>query len=121
MNQIATIAITAVVGIAVGTGGTLLIQQSTGVFEPVEVEAALDVPSQAEAMAAFNAANQRSVLAVGDRPDIASLDLGQCGPDNLGPGVSCMTSVRYTAEAEPQNRLVGFAKNGSGEWVATLY
>lgn len=118
MQQIATIAITAVIGIAVGSAGTLVFQQTTA---PNETHAELIVPTQPEAQAAFNQAHKSSPLAVRERPDITSLQLGQCGPDNVGPGVSCMTSVRYTPEAEPQNRLVGFAKNGSGEWVATLY
>lgn len=118
MKQVITIALTAVIGLSVGSAGTIAVQRAIG---PTETVAELVVPTQAEAQDAYNVAHKSSPMAVRERQDIASLDIGQCGPDNLGPGVSCMTSVRYTVDAEPQNRLVGFAKNGGGDWVATLY
>ena len=106
------------IGVAVGSVGTVAVQRA---IVPTETIAELVVPSQAEAENAYNVAHKSSPMAVRERQDIASLEIGQCGPDNIGPGVSCMTSVRYTVDAEPQNRLVGFAKNGAGDWVATLY
>lgn len=49
-------------------------------------------------------------------PEI-SLTLGQCDKNSSGPGVSCMTSIKMSPQAQPLDRVVGFAKthpeNGS--------
>ncbi|MDX0063835.1 hypothetical protein GOA71_12980 [Sinorhizobium meliloti] len=63
-------------------------------------------------------ANEASPL-LSDRsclPEI-SLAIGQCGKALAGPGVTCMASLKI---ARPIDRIVGFAKSASGEWIATI-
>ncbi|RWN28906.1 MAG: hypothetical protein EOR96_32130 [Mesorhizobium sp.] len=81
----------------------------------------IEAPTEDEALAAFRKAQEASPL-VWDRnnmPEI-SLALGQCDKNSSGPGVSCMTSIKMSPQAQPLDRLVGFAKDASGEWIATI-
>jgi hypothetical protein len=52
-------------------------------------------------------------------PEI-SLKLGQCDKSDADPGLVCMTSVKMSPQAEPLDRVVGFSKSATGEWVATI-
>jgi len=131
MNQNILLAAAASVGLVAGAGGTYL-----ATTEPkVEAQAiaaisadpslcpipTVEAPSEAEATAAYRKAHAASPL-VWDRnnmPEI-SMALGQCDKSGSGPGVACMTSVKMSPEAQPIERIVGFAKSASGEWIATI-
>ncbi|TIX72901.1 MAG: hypothetical protein E5V30_04055 [Mesorhizobium sp.] len=138
MNKAAPLAITAGVGLAVGAGGTWLAIPHPTVearaITKAEFTAAItadpslcplpvvEKPSAGEALAAYQNAQSSSPL-VWDRNDMPqiSLALGQCDKNDNGPGVSCMTTVKMSPEAQPLNRVVGFAKAANGEWVATIF
>lgn len=140
MKQYLLLAIIGVGGLAVGgTGGYIISSGSTNSTEvptvtkeqvvaaietdPSVCEAVgLDIPTDEEAQAAFNQANRSSPLAYNreNDPEI-SVKLGQCDKNSMGPGVACMATVKYTPQAEPQTRTIGFAKSAEGEWVATPY
>ncbi|MCP1201090.1 hypothetical protein [Notoacmeibacter sp. MSK16QG-6] len=129
----------AAIGIAAGSLTTYVVMvqpsadltstQDTDLHAVVEADpslcqaASLIIPTAEEAQIAVNEALRKSPLAYNAdaKPD-ATIALGQCGEDANGPGVTCMTSIRYTPQqTEPKNRLVGFAKNGEGNWAAILY
>lgn len=137
MHQNAIIAIAATLGIAAGAGGTYIATSEPKVeaqaISKAELVAAIsadpslcpiptvEAPTEAEALAAYRKAHAASLL-VWDRnnlPEI-SLALGQCDKAGAGPGVACMTSVKMGPEARPIDRIVGFAKSASGEWIATI-
>ncbi|MES0000943.1 hypothetical protein NKJ90_19410 [Mesorhizobium sp. M0051] len=138
MNNVALLAITAGVGLAVGAGGTWLAIPHPTVearaITKAELTAAItadpslcplpvvEKPSEGEALAAYQNARSSSPL-VWDRNDLPkiSLALGQCDKNNNGPGVSCMTTVKMSPKAQPLNRVVGFAKAANGGWVATIF
>lgn len=137
MNNAVLLAITAGVGLAVGAGGTWLAIPHPAVeattITKADLTAAItadpslcplpvvEKPSEGEALAAFQNAQSSSPL-VWDRNDMPkiSLALGQCDKNNNGPGVSCMTSIKMSPQAQPLDRVVGFAKGASGEWIATI-
>lgn len=82
----------------------------------------VEAPTPAEALSAYCKAYAASPL-VWDReslPEITLVALGQCDKARSGPGVACMTSVKMGPQAQPLDRIVGFAKAASGEWIATL-
>ena len=140
MNQNVLLAIAASVGLAAGAGGTWLATPTSSVearaITKSELTAAIsadpslcpapqvpvvEAPTEDEALAAFRKAQAASPL-VWDRnsmPEI-SLSLGQCEKSSNGPGVSCIATIKLSPQAQPLDRVVGFAKSASGEWVATL-
>ncbi|MEX2745984.1 hypothetical protein AB3480_32975 [Rhizobium mongolense] len=140
MNQNALLAIAGSVGLVAGAGGTWLATPTSPVearaITKTELTAAIsadpslcpvpqvpvvEVPTEDEAIAAFRKAQAASPL-VWDRnnmPEI-SLSLGQCDKSSNGPGVSCLATIKLSPQAQPLDRVVGFAKSASGEWVATL-
>ncbi|WDZ82096.1 hypothetical protein PWG15_36065 (plasmid) [Ensifer adhaerens] len=137
MHQNTLIAIAATLGIAAGAGGTYLATAEPNVeaqaISKAELAAAIsddpslcpvptvEAPTEAEALVAYRKAHAASPL-VWDRnnlPEI-SLALGQCDKAGAGPGVACMTSVKMSRDAQPIDRIVGFAKSASGEWIATI-
>jgi hypothetical protein len=140
MNQRALLAIAVSVGLVAGAGGTWLAVPKSSVetreITKAELTAAISAdpslcpvpqapivkaPTEDEALAAFRKAQEASPL-VWDRnnmPEI-SLTLGQCDKNSRGPGVSCMTSIKMSPQAQPLDRVVGFAKDASGEWIATI-
>ncbi|MFA1626930.1 hypothetical protein ACDY96_30630 [Rhizobium mongolense] len=137
MNQNILLAVVASVGLVAGAGGTYLATSEPKVeaqaISKTELVAAIsadpslcpiptvEAPSEAEATAAYRKAHAASPL-VWDRnnmPEI-SVALGQCDKAGSGPGVACMTSVKMSPEAQPIERIVGFAKSASGEWIATI-
>lgn len=138
MNNAVLLAIAAGVALVVGAGGTWLVISHPTVeartVPKAELTAAIaadpslcplpvvEKPSEDEALAAYQNAQSSSPL-VWDRNDMPkiSLALGQCDKNDNGPGVSCMTTVKMSAEAQPLNRVVGFAKAANGEWVATIF
>lgn len=138
MNNAVLLAIAAGVALVVGASGTWLAIPHPTVeartITKAELTAAItadpslcplpvvEKPSEDEALAAYQNA-QSSSPSVWDRNDMPkiSLALGQCDKNNDGPGVSCMTTVKMSPEAQPLNRVVGFAKAANGEWVATIF
>ncbi|MBP2450081.1 hypothetical protein JOH51_007589 [Rhizobium leguminosarum] len=130
-------AIAASVGLVTGAGGTYLATSQPKVeaqaISKAELVAAIsadpslcpiptvEAPTEAEATAAYRKAHAASPL-VWDRNDLPeiSVALGQCDKAGPGPGVTCMTSVKMSPEAQPIERIVGFAKSPSGEWIATI-
>lgn len=137
MNQNTLLAVAVSVGLVAGSGGTYLLTSEPMVeAQPIskaELVAAIsadpslcpiptvEAPTEAEATAAYRKAHAASPL-VWDRnnlPEI-SVALGQCDKAGSGPGVACMTSVKMSPEAQPIERVVGFAKSASGEWIATI-
>ncbi|MER8887477.1 hypothetical protein [Mesorhizobium sp. M0816] len=138
MNNAVLLAIIAGVGRAAGAGGTWLVIPHRTVeartITKAELTAAItadpslcplpvvEKPSEGEALAAYQNAQSSSPL-VWDRNDMPKISfaLGQCDKNNNGPGVSCVTTVKMSAEAQPLNRVVGFAKAANGEWVATIF
>ncbi|WP_114217142.1 hypothetical protein [Ochrobactrum sp. 3-3] len=141
MNQNLILAIAASAGLITGAGGTWLAVSNTPTdaraITKAELTAAIsadpslcpipetpvvEAPTEAEALAAFRKAKANSPL-VWDRDNMpeVSLALGQCDKNATGPGVSCMTTIKLAPQAEPQNKIIGFAKTASGEWVATLF
>ncbi|MBU2338210.1 MAG: hypothetical protein KJ843_19720, partial [Alphaproteobacteria bacterium] len=50
-----------------------------------------------------------------------TLALGECDENASGPGVSCVAAIKRNPNAAPIDRVIGFAKSASGEWVATNY
>ncbi|MDW9670261.1 hypothetical protein GOB27_27305 [Sinorhizobium meliloti] len=138
MHQNAIIAtIAATLGLAAGAGGTYIATSEPEVeaqaISKAELVAAIsadpslcpiptvEAPTEAEALAAYRKAHAASPL-VWDRnnlPEI-SLALGECDKAGEGPGVACMTSVKMGPAARPIDRIVGFAKSASGEWIATI-
>ncbi|RVL83954.1 hypothetical protein CN140_12530 [Sinorhizobium meliloti] len=137
MNQNVLLTIAASVGLVTGAGGTWLATSPPSKEVEVvskEVIAAfikadpslcpiptVEAPTQAEALSAYRKAHAASPL-VWDRnnmPEI-SVALGQCDKAGSGPGVACMTSVKISPEAQPIDRIIGFAKSASGEWIATI-
>jgi len=137
MNQNILLAISASVGLVAGAGGTYLVTTDPKVeaqaISKAELVAAIsadpslcpipavEAPTEAEATAAYRKAHAASPL-VWDRNDLPeiSVALGQCDKAGSGPGVACMTSVKMSPEAQPIDRIVGFAKSASGEWIATI-
>ncbi|QQF06276.1 hypothetical protein [Sinorhizobium meliloti] len=137
MHQNAIIAIAATVGIAAGAGGTHIATSEPKVeaqaVSKAELVAAIsadpalcsvptvEAPTEAEALVAYRKAHAASPL-VWDRNNLLeiSLALGQCDKTSAGPGVACMTSVKTGPGAQPIDRIVGFAKSASGEWIATI-
>lgn len=148
MNQNTLLALAATAGLVAGAGGTWFAVSSssseTRAISKAEITAAIEadpslcpaplapppapetselvIPTEAEALAAFRKAQESSPL-VWDRDQLpeVSLTLGQCGRNNSGPGVACMTTIKLSPQAEPVDRLIGFAQSASGEWVATPY
>ncbi|RVK16978.1 hypothetical protein [Sinorhizobium meliloti] len=136
MHQNAIIAIAATLGIAAGAGGTNIAISEPKVeaqaISKAELVAAIsadpslcpiptvEAPTEAEALAAYRKAHAASL--VWDRKNLPeiSLALGQCDKAGAGPGVACMTSVKMSPDAQPIDRIVGFAKSASGEWIATI-
>lgn len=137
MNQNILLAIAASVGLVAGAGGTYFATPGPEVevhaISKAELVAAIsadpslcpippvEMPSEEQALAAFRKAHAASPL-VWDRnnmPEI-SLKLGQCDKSDAGPGVACMTSVKMSPQAPPLDRVVGFSKSATGEWVATI-
>ncbi|WP_137137286.1 hypothetical protein [Rhizobium sp. FKY42] len=138
-NRILIVAATAV-GVLSGAGGTYLIMPAS---EPIvrppndtEIAAfvaanpalipkpqapALDIPSSDEALAAYRKAYARNPLRTGRGEEDVTLTLGECNKSASGPGVSCVASIKRNASAAPLDRVIGFAKSASGEWVATNY
>ncbi|TIU67949.1 MAG: hypothetical protein E5W13_30870, partial [Mesorhizobium sp.] len=120
MNQNALLAIAASVGLVAGAGSTWLAMPSPAIearaLSKAELTAAIsadpslcpvpqtpivDAPTEGEALAAFRKAQEASPL-VWDRnnmPEI-SLTLGQCDKNSRGPGVSCMTSIKMSPQAQ---------------------
>jgi hypothetical protein len=137
MNQNVLLTIAASVGLVAGAGGTWFATSTSSKEVEVvskEVIAAfikadpslcpiptVETPTQAEALSAYRKAYAASPL-VWDRDNLPeiSLALGQCDKASSGPGVACMTSVKMGPQAQPLDRMVGFAKSASGEWIATL-
>ncbi|RRY11315.1 hypothetical protein EGJ58_06515 [Brucella anthropi] len=55
--------------------------------------------------------------------DRATLNLGDCSPGGVGPGVTCMTQLVMDptkAGAAPQNRPIGFARV-NGQWEVAVW
>jgi len=137
MNQNILLAVAAPVGLVTGAGGTYpetsepkMEAQAISKAELVAAISAdpslcpiptVEAPTEAEATAAYRKAHAASPLVWGrnDLPEI-SVALGQCDKAGSGPGVACMTSVKTSPEAQPIDRIVGFSKSASGEWIATI-
>jgi hypothetical protein len=134
MNHTTQVVIGVCAGILVGAGGTWLITPKPAELTRADLLAAIEadpelqlaatveIPTDEEARAAFQKAHANSGL-VWDRDEVSDIQvsLGQCDSNPAGPGVACVTTVKFTAEAAPQDRTVGFARNAAGEWTATLY
>ncbi|MEY9323484.1 hypothetical protein [Sinorhizobium fredii] len=139
MNQNALLAIAASVGLVAGAGGTWLATPTSSVearaITKTELTAAisadpslcpapeqtatpqststnLEIPSADEANAAF-----RKV-----KPSFpsATLAIGQCQTNTMGPGVSCAVDITWKPGREAQSGVVGFAKTPTG-WQAMHY
>lgn len=136
MNQNALLAIAASASLLAGAGGTWLATSKPTIeiqaISKAELVAAIsddpslclfptvEAPTEAEALAAYRKAHAASAL-VWERnnPPEITLALGQCDKATTGPGVACVTSIKMSPNAEPRDRVVGFAKSASGGWVAT--
>ncbi|OAP35919.1 hypothetical protein ATC00_22345 [Sinorhizobium americanum] len=140
MHQNAIIAIAATLGIAAGAGGTYIATSEPKVEaqaisrpelvaaisadpslcpapEPVAqtatpAEPELAIPPVHDAIAAFRKA----------KPSFpsATLTLGQCDKNTMGPGVSCAVQITWKPGREAQPGVVGFAKSPAG-WQAMHY
>jgi hypothetical protein len=139
MNQNALLTIAASVGLVAGAGGTWLATPTSSVEAraitkteltaaisadpslcPVPEQAAaprststnLEIPSADEANAAF-----RKV-----KPSFpsATLAIGQCQTNTMGPGVSCAVDITWKPGRDAQSGVVGFAKTPTG-WQAMHY
>lgn len=138
MNTNLLIVAAAGVGILAGAGGTyLLIPQPEPVIRaPTNAEIAaliaanpsllppppapkIEVPTQEEAIAAYRKAYARNPLR--SEEDVVTLALGECDKTSNGPGVSCVAAIKKNPAAKPLDRVIGFARSASGEWVATNY
>jgi hypothetical protein len=140
MNSSVLVIAAAGVGIFAGAGGTYLLapEPQAIVRAPTVAEIAaviranpdllpeppapiLEVPTEEEAVAAYRKAYARNPLRTGQGEDAASLALGDCDRNSTGPGVSCVAAIKRNPSAKPLERVIGFAKSASGEWVATNY
>jgi hypothetical protein len=140
MNQNLLLSAAAGLGVIVGAGGTWLtvsntanggeaVSQATIVAAikadpslcpmpetptPAAVETApeLTIPTKDEAVAAFRKA----------KPSFpsATIELGDCDKNTMGPGVSCAVQIVWKPGGQPQSGVVGFAKTGAG-WQAMHY
>ncbi|MEY9536881.1 hypothetical protein [Sinorhizobium fredii] len=139
MNQNVLLTIAASVGLVAGVGGTWF-ATSTSSKEvevvskeviaafikadpslcPVPEQAAaprststnLEIPSADEANTAFRKA-KRSFPS-------ATLAIGQCQTNTMGPGVSCAVDITWKPGRDAQSGVVGFAKTPTG-WQAMHY
>lgn len=140
MNTSLLIVAAAGVGILAGAGGTYLLipQPEPVVRAPTDAEIAaiiaanpslllppptpkIEVPTEEEAIAAYRKAYARNPLRTGQGEESVTLALGECDENSNGPGVSCVAAIKKNATAKPLDRVIGFAKSASGEWVATNY
>lgn len=125
----------AAVGILIGVGGTLVYAPSSlspttnttpapsqeqitaaiagnpALCATVAVGNAIVAPSEDEAVAAFRRAKGSNE---------ATLRLGQCASNSMGPGVQCVVKFKLKARYQEQEGTVGFAKGPDG-WQATHY
>ncbi|SIR25796.1 hypothetical protein SAMN05880590_11564 [Rhizobium sp. RU35A] len=128
------------IGILAGAGGTYLImpEPEPVVRAPTDAEIAaliaanpslipeppapvLEIPTEEEALAAYRKAYARNPLRTGRGEADVTLALGECDENASGPGVSCVAAIKRNPNAAPLDRVIGFAKSASGEWVATNY
>lgn len=141
MNQNILLVIATGVGIAAGSGATyvLMPQPDPQVRAPTHeeivaaVEAdpsllprefvapALETPSEEEALAAYRRAYSSNPMRARGSEDRISIRLGECDQNPAGPGVSCLTSIKFTPSAQPLDRVIGYSKSALGDWVATGY
>lgn len=132
MNQATLIALTACAGIAAGAGGSYLFVNQSSPPTREDVLAAIDAdpalcpvptvqaPSQVEATLAVRDMRIQSSPFVGpDSDPEMSVALGDCNENSSGPGVTCVTTVRYNPQANPSQWIVSFARDADGNWVAT--
>ena len=137
MNGNILIALAAGGGLIIGAGATWLVASTHEVapraptsaeiaayiaanpsLVPPPAPPALIMPTEAEALAAYRKAYARNPMRWGD-VNATSLKLGEC--DKSGLGVSCMATIKLSDQTQPSDRVVGFSKAASGEWVATNY
>jgi hypothetical protein len=133
MNTSVLVIAAAGVGILAGAGGTYLLapELQATVRAPTEAEIAAVIranpdlipepPTEEEAVAAYRKAYARNPLRTGQGEDAVSLALGECDKSSTGHGFSCVAAIKRNPSAKPLDRVIGFAKAASGEWVATNY
>jgi len=138
MNQNILLVIATGVGIAAGSGATyvLMPQPEPQVRAPTQDEILAIVqqnpslvpppprpsaPTEAEALAAYRTAYAKNPMVDRGAENQVTIELGECDKSSTGPGVSCLTSIKYTPAAKPLQRVIGYAKSASGDWVATGY
>lgn len=83
------------------------------------VAAGIAQPTEDEATAAV----RRHRLFSGTSLANATLNLGDCSPGGVGPGVICMTQIVLDPtkpSASPQNRPIGFARV-NGQWEVAVW
>ncbi|WP_037461906.1 hypothetical protein [Sinorhizobium fredii] len=140
MHQNALIAIAATLGIATGAGGTYLATSEPKVeaqaISKAELVAAISAdPSlcpvpEPKAQTTQSAEPELAIPTVDDataafrraKPSFpaATLTLGQCDKNSMGPGVSCAVQITWKPGREAQPGVVGFAKSPAG-WQAMHY
>lgn len=141
MNQNILLVIATGVGIAAGSGATYIlmpqpnpqvraltqeeivaaIAANPSLLPPAPVAPALETPSNEEALAAYSRAYSSNPMRARGSEDRISIRLGECDQNPAGPGVSCLTSIKHTPSAQPLDRVIGYSKSASGDWVATGY
>ena len=132
MNSNILIVAAAGIGILTGAGGTYLIMPEPEAeiaaliaanpsLIPEPPAPVLEIPTEEEALAAYRKAYARNPLRTGRGEADVTLALGECDENASGPGVSCVAAIKRNPNAAPLDRVIGFAKSASGEWVATNY
>ncbi|XUP61510.1 hypothetical protein FS819_028655 (plasmid) [Allorhizobium sp. Av2] len=92
-----------------------------GVFTNVPAWGQTSGPTEAEALAAYQEAYSRNPMSERGSEKEITIALGECGKNATGPGVSCMLAIKYNPGARPIDRVIGFSKSATGEWVALSF
>jgi hypothetical protein len=141
MNQNIILVLATGAGIIAGAGGTYVfmpepepqvraptqdeivaaIAADPSLLPPPPPPPALVVPSEAEALAAYRKAYSSNPMRTRGAENQLTINLGDCDKSSTGPGVSCVTAIKFTPAAQPINRVIGYSQSASGEWVATNY
>lgn len=142
MNQNILLVLTTGAGIIAGAGGTyvflpepepqvraptqdeiaLAIKADPSLLPPPPPPPAIAMPTEAEALAAYRKAYAKNpMLYERGAEKSVTISLGECDKSPSGPGVACVTTIKYNPEAKPIDRVIGYALSSSGEWIATSY